>query len=95
MPKRTERERWLSDMLDLQESLDETIRNMITYKMIAGPWDDRDVNDGWRVLRGLLKRAENKWNPKRIALLKKLGPKDEAEYCTCGQKACVCWHDEK
>ncbi len=99
MPKRTyrpnKREQWLIDILDFQEALDDTIRNMITYKLTAGPWDDRDVSDGWRVLRGILKRAEDKMNPKRIALRKKLGPRDEAEECSCGQKVCVCWHDEK
>jgi hypothetical protein len=29
---------------------------------------------------------------------KKLGPKDEADYCTCNptpDRPCLCWHDEK
>jgi len=35
------------------------------------------------------------WQRPKPIRRKKLGPKDEAEYCTCNREACICWHDEK
>jgi hypothetical protein len=56
--KKMKQDEWLQGMLNLQDSLNGTIRSMIVYRMTSGPWDNKDVNDGWRVLRGILDSKE-------------------------------------
>jgi hypothetical protein len=49
---------WTNQMLHMEEALVETIHHIITYHTLRGPWNDKDANDGWRVLEGII--AKNK-----------------------------------
>ena len=55
------KEAWVTEILDVEQTITDTLHGMISHRILKGPWNDvTDVNDGWRVIEDIVARAKEK-----------------------------------